>query len=99
MKSNRNRRPHVLLIVIFVLVVLISVTQIKYATSQVSPDEPRVTESIKKDTVPKKDAQKTREKEDQRSGLGISTSGKLGVELAPGIILDFDGGISPGFGF
>jgi hypothetical protein len=33
------------------------------------------------------------------SGLGMKFDGRLGLELAPGIVMDFDGDIGPGFGF
>lgn len=31
-------------------------------------------------------------------GVGVSYSGKVGFDLGGGLILDADGGISPGFG-
>lgn len=33
------------------------------------------------------------------SGIGITYGGKMGIEIAPGLVLDFDGNLSPGFGF
>ena len=34
-----------------------------------------------------------------KPGLGMSYSGGLGLQIAPGLVLDFNGGIKPGFGF
>lgn len=36
---------------------------------------------------------------DTYGGIGMGFNGKLGIELAPGLILGFDGGLTPGFGF
>lgn len=32
-------------------------------------------------------------------GMGMTYGGKVGIELAPGLVMDFDGNVSPGFGF
>lgn len=36
---------------------------------------------------------------DTYGGLGMGYNGKLGIELAPGLVLGFDGNLTPGFGF
>ena len=36
---------------------------------------------------------------DTYGGIGMGFNGQLGIELAPGLILGFDGGLTPGFGF
>lgn len=33
------------------------------------------------------------------SGIGMTYGGKLGVEIAPGLVMGFDGSIRLGFGF
>ena len=48
--------------------------------------------------VSKIDTLKTK-KEDEGLGLGITTSGKVGVEISEGIILDTDGSMGIGIGF
>ena len=37
--------------------------------------------------------------DDDTFGLGMTFTGKLGVELAPGIVMSFDGELGVGFGF
>jgi hypothetical protein len=32
-------------------------------------------------------------------GMGLSYRGKLGMEIAPGMVMDFEGNVGPGFGF
>lgn len=32
-------------------------------------------------------------------GIGMTYGGKLGVEISPGLVLDFDGNLSFGYGF
>lgn len=49
--------------------------------------------------VPRDPPQETPRAKNNSSGLGITTTGKVGIELAPGIVLGFDGKVSPGFGF
>lgn len=44
------------------------------------------------------DCSKCHISEQQDSGIGMTLSGKLGVEIAPNIVLPFDGGF-PEFGF
>lgn len=36
---------------------------------------------------------------DTYGGLGMGYNGTLGIELAPGLVLGFDGNLTPGFGF
>jgi hypothetical protein len=36
---------------------------------------------------------------DDSSGLGMTYGGKMGLQIAPGLVMGFDGKISPGFGF
>lgn len=43
--------------------------------------------------------QQAQPQERQSGGLGMTYGGKLGVELAPGLVLGFDGSIGLGFGF
>ena len=40
-----------------------------------------------------------RNSNDDSSGLGMSYTGKPGIELAPGIVIDYSGNIGPGIGF
>lgn len=48
--------------------------------------------------VPKIDTLKTK-KQKEGTGLGITTSGKVGIEISEGIILGTDGSIGIGIGF
>lgn len=40
------------------------------------------------------------DKQSQKSGVGMTYGGKTGIEVAPGLIMRFDGkGMQPGYGF
>jgi len=44
-------------------------------------------------------AQRSEPRERTSGGIGMSYTGRVGIEVAPGLVLTPSGGISPGFGF
>lgn len=53
-----------------------------------------------RDTASKQHVPKDRPAPQRPSGgIGMGFNGKLGIELAPGLVMGFDGSIGPGFGF
>ena len=51
------------------------------------------------DTKPKPHHKKKETDDDWSPGAGMRYNGKLGLEVAPGVVLDTDGNVGIGFGF
>ena len=58
-----------------------------------------VEETVATDEVTEEGVTQPEETDRWSPGLGIGANGKPGIEVAPGIVMDYDGGIGVGFGF
>ena len=82
-----------------VLTIVVALAAASFPHKEVSELPREVTEEQDIQSVVNREAgKKQSEKKDEWSpGLGITYTGKPGIELAPGIVMDFDGNIGPGF--
>lgn len=76
---------------IFIIIVPLALLLACTKTPEVPPESPDKTSN----KVSKVDGMTA----PSAGGIGMTYGGKVGIELAPGLVMGFDGKVGPGFGF